>query len=104
MRFKRLSLIAGACFVVVAATLALTGSVVLFDPHRTVASARLIDGWGHSQPLLNLVYLRVGVPKIEGAVQITCENGTTVKLDYVTPGAPTWLQVDDSVGCSTAHS
>jgi len=102
MRFKRLILIAGGCLVVAAATLALTGSVMLFDPHQQVSSAQLIDGWGHKQPLLNLAYVRVGVPRIEGALQINCTNGRVVERGYVTPGAPTWEKLDDS--CSNGRS
>jgi len=96
MRLKRLMLIVGGCLVVAAGTLAITGSVVLFDPQRQVASAQLVDGWGHDQPLLNLAYVRVGVPRIEGAVQITCKNGRVGDGNYVTPGAPTWQKIDDN--------
>jgi hypothetical protein len=100
MGLRRSLLVAGACLAVAAATLALTGSVVLFDPHREVASAQLIDGWGHKQPLLDLTYLRIGVPKVEGAVQITCKNRSTVERGYVTPGAHTWQKMDRNTGCS----
>ncbi|WP_028969620.1 hypothetical protein [Sphingomonas sp. URHD0057] len=93
---------AGAFPVVAAATLAFTGSVVLLDPSRKVNSAQLIDGWGHKQPLLNLAYVRVGVPRIEGAVQISCKNGKVVERGYVTPGAPTWQKLGDT--CSTSRS
>ena len=79
---------------VAAGTLAFTGSVVLFDPQLQVASAQLIDGGGIKQPLLNLAYVRVGVPRIEGAVQITCKNGKAVDGNYVTPGASTWQKID----------
>jgi len=94
MRLKRLILIVGGCLVVGAGTLAVTGSVVLCDPQRQVASAQLVDGWGHKQPLLNLAYVRVGVPRIEGAVKITCKNGRVSEFSYVTPGAPTWEKID----------
>ena len=95
MRLKRPFLIVGGCLVVAAGTLAFTGSVVLFDPQRQVASAQLVDGRGHQQPLLNLAYVRVGVPRIEGAVQITCTNGKVGDGNYVTPGAPTWEKIDN---------
>ena len=104
MHVRRWVLVGGALLAVAAAALLFTGSVVLFDPHRQVASAQLIDGWGHKQPLLNLAYLRVGVPKIEGAVQITCKNGKVIERGYVTPGLPTWQKVDDAFGCSTRRS
>jgi hypothetical protein len=100
MRRKRYIALVAICFVAVPATPAILGSVVLFDPHRRVASAKLIDGWGHVQPLHNLGYLRVGIPKIEGAVQITCTNGKVIERGYVTPGAPTWLKIDHTIGCS----
>lgn len=96
MRFKRSILIAGGGLVVALGTLAVTGSVVLFDPHREVASAQLVDGWGHRQPLLNLAFLRVGVPRLEGAVQITCRSGKVVEGGYVTPGAPTWQKMGEA--------
>jgi len=96
MRFKRLGQIVAGCSVIAATILLFTGSVIVVDPHRQLASAQLIDGWGHKQPLLNLVYLRVGVPRIEGAVQITCKNGRVIELAYVTPGAPTWVR---ALGC-----
>jgi hypothetical protein len=102
MRFGRLSLVVvGGCFVVGAATLTFTGSVLLFDPQREVASAQLVDGWGHKQPLFNLAYLRVGVPKVEGAVQITCKNGSVVERGYVTPGGHTWQKMGGKKDCST---
>ena len=103
MRIRRVILIFGGCLLTAAAALALTGSVVLFDPQRHLGSAQLMDGWGHKQPLLNLVYLRVGVPRIEGAVQITCKNGKVIESGYVTPGMPTWLKIDQTIGCSTGH-
>jgi hypothetical protein len=102
MTVKRLVLIAGGFLVIAAATLALTGSVVLLDPSRQISSAQLVDGWGHKQPLLDLAYVRVGVPKIEGAVQINCKNGKVVERGYVTPGVPTWQKLDNS--CSTSRS
>lgn len=102
MPFKRLVLSAGGLLVVAVATLAFTGSVVLFDPSQQVSSAQLIDGWGHKQPLLNLTYVRVAVPKIEGAVQINCKNGKVIEHGYVTPGAPTWQKLGDR--CSTSRS
>jgi hypothetical protein len=102
MRSKRLGLVVWACLVIAAAILTFTGSVVLFDPHRQLASAELIDGRGHKQPVLNLGYLRVGVPRIEGGVQITCKNGKVIERGYVTPGAFTWLSVG-SFGCADEH-
>ena len=93
MRFKRSNLIAIGGLVLALGTLAVTGSVVLFDPDGEVASAELVDGWGHRQPLLNLAFLRVGVPTIEGEIRITCRSGRVVKGFYVTPGAPTWQKI-----------
>lgn len=93
MRLKRSILIITGALVVASLTLGVTGSVVIFDPHRQVASAQLVDGWGHKQPLLDLAFLRLGVPKLEGAVHIDCKSGRIVKRGYVTPGAPTWEKV-----------
>jgi len=86
--------------VIAAAPLFFKGSVVLFDPERKVATAQLIDGSGHKQPLLNLAFLRVGVPRVEGAVQIACKNGSVIERGYVTPGLHTWQKMDGKDGCS----
>lgn len=96
MRFKRSILIAIGGLVFALGTLAVTGSVFLFDPDVEVASAELLDGWGHKQPLLNLAFVRVGVPTIEGEVRIICRNGKVVKGFYVTPGAPTWQKIGEA--------
>jgi hypothetical protein len=96
MRLKRSILIAAGAVVVGLGTLAVMGSVVIFDPHREVVSAQLVDGWGHKQRLSNLVYMRVGVPRLEGAVRITCKSGRVVEGGYVTPGAPTWQKIGEA--------
>lgn len=86
-----------------ATTLALmfTGSVVLLDFHRKVASAQVIDGWGQRQELAHVGIAYLGVPKLEGTVQITCANGKVVRSGYVTPGAPMWQQMGQKGQCST---
>lgn len=96
MCFKRSILIAAGALVVALGTLAVTGGVVIFDPHREVASAQLVDGWGRKQPLLSLAFLRLGIPRLEGAVRITCRSGRVVEGGYVTPGAPTWQTVGEA--------
>lgn len=101
MRTRRLVLLGGGLFAVAAATLSVMGCVVLLDPYRQVASAQLIDGWGRKQPLLNLVFLRVVVPKADGAVMVTCSNGRVIGGGYVTPGMPRWQTVGDTFGCSS---
>ena len=103
MSAKRTLLICGAVAATVAAVLLFTGSVVLLDSKGEVASARLIDGWGHKQPLLNLWYLRVALPRIEGAVQISCRNGREIQRGYVAPGIHTWQQMYGTGRCSTIY-
>ena len=94
MRFKQFILTAGGAVIVALGTLAVMGSVVIFDPHRGVGSVQLVDGWGHKQPLLNLVLIRVGVPRLEGVIHIKCKSGMVIEGGYVTPGAPTWQKID----------
>jgi hypothetical protein len=50
---------------------------------------------------LNLGYLRVEVPDIEGGVQITCKNGSVILRGYVSPGVQTWLEMHGTSGCAT---
>ena len=90
------SLIAGGGLVVALGTTASPAALPFFDPHREVASAQLIDGWGHKQPLLNLAFLRMGTPRLEGAVQITCRSGKVVEGGYVTPGVRTWQKMGEA--------
>lgn len=91
MRVRRPALLAGATVVAaIALALTFTGSVILFDPHREVASATLVDGWGKRQHLMSVGVGFVGVPKVEGAVEITCVNGKTFRSGYVTPGTSMW--------------
>ena len=93
MRLKLSILVAAAALVVASGTLAVTGSVVIFDPSREVASAHIVAGLGHMQPLVNLAILQVAVPNIEGAVEVTCKSGRVVKGGYVTGGLSTWQKV-----------
>jgi hypothetical protein len=102
MRTRRWVLLCcGGLLVIAAAALFVSGSVVLLDSKREVASAHLIDGWGHKHALLNLVYLYVGLPSVEGAVQISCKNGSIVERGYVTSGIHTWQKMDGTGRCST---
>jgi hypothetical protein len=101
MGFKSVSLVVAGAPVVAAVTLVFTGSVLLLDPHGQIASAQLSDGAGRKQPLLNLGYLRVEVPDIEGGVQITCKNGSVILRGYVSPGVQTWLEMHGTSGCAT---
>jgi hypothetical protein len=88
---------------VVASALALmfTGSVVLLDPHREVASAQVVDGWGQRQELAPVGIAFVGVPRLEGTVEIRCRSGKVIRSGYVTPGAPMWQQMGQEGECST---
>ena len=77
------------------------GSVVLFDPHGEVTSAELVDGWGTRQKLANLGIAFVGVPRVEGTVEIRCSKGKVIRSGYVTPGVPTWQRMAQQGTCST---
>lgn len=102
MRVRRIALLSIATTSVASAlALVFTGSVVLLDPHREVASAHVIDGWGQRQELAPLGIAYVGVPKLEGTVEIRCVNGKVVRSGYVTPGAPMWQRMRQGVECST---
>ena len=102
MRIRRAAFVSGAIVLTGSMlSLAIAGSVVLFDPHREVASATLVDGWGHRQPLASLGFAHVGVPKVEGAVEIKCVNAKVIRSGYVTPGAPMWQWMGRKGDCST---
>src|SRR5687768_5225229 len=93
-RVRSIAAVSAAMIVVASATaLAFTGSVILVDPQREVASAHVIDGWGHRQELAFIGFAFVVVPGIEGAIEIRCANGKVVRSGYVTPGAPTWQTI-----------
>lgn len=96
MRFNRSVLIAAGAIVSASGTLAVTGSVVILDLRQEVASAHVVDGWGRRQPLLNLAFLRLTLPRLEGAVRIICKSGGVVEGGYVTPGAPTWQKLGEA--------
>lgn len=102
MRIRRAASVSGA-IALTGGTLALAiaGSVALFDPHREVASATLVDGWGHRQPLASLGFAHVGVPQVEGTVEIRCVNGKVILSGYVTPGAPMGQRMGRKGDCST---
>jgi len=102
MRIQRAALVSGATALVgTALTLAITGSAILFDPHSEVASATLVDGWGRRQQLASLGFGYVGVPKVEGAVEIKCVSGKVIRSGYVTPGASMWQRMGRKGSCST---
>lgn len=103
MRTRRVGLLAAAAILIASVvTLLFTGSVVLFDLHDKVASAHLVDGWGHRQDLATVGFAYVAVPHLEGTVEIKCKDGTTVRSGYVTPGAPMWQSMRKERACSTA--
>jgi hypothetical protein len=103
IRSRRIVLLSvAAIFLVLAATLLFKGSVVLVDLHRKVASASLVDGWGRQQKLVYVGFAYVGFPELEGTVKIQCNDGTTVRSGYVTPGAPMWQAMRKDSECTTA--
>lgn len=95
MRFKRSILIAAIASVAAVGTIAITGSVVIFDPYREIASAEVINGLGRKQPLRNLAFMRLAIPRVEGAVRLTCKSGRVVERGYVTPSASSWHRVGE---------
>jgi hypothetical protein len=102
MRVGRAALVLGTTALAgTALALAITGSVILLDIHGDVASATLVDGWGHRQQLASLGVGYVGVPKVEGTVEITCVSGNIFRSGYVTPGAPMWQRMAGKGNCST---
>jgi hypothetical protein len=102
MRIRRAALVLGATALAgTALALAVAESVILLDTNGEVASVTLVDGWGHRQQLVSLGVGYVGVPKVEGTVEITCVNGKVIRSGYVTPGAPMWQQMGRKGDCST---
>jgi hypothetical protein len=102
MRVRRIALLSVAAIVVASAlSLLFKGSVVLLDPHLEVASAQVIDGWGQRQNLISVGIAYVGVPRLEGTVEIRCIDGEVSRSGYVTPGAPMWQRMGQKGECST---
>jgi hypothetical protein len=102
MLTHRAALVLGALFLTgTALAIAIAGSVILFDPHGEVASATLVDGWGHRQQLASVGFGYVGIPKVEGAVEITCANYKVIHIGYVTPGMSMWQRMGRKGDCST---
>jgi hypothetical protein len=100
MRVGRIGLLSAiAVCLASAATLVFTGSVVLFDPHQKLASAHLVDGWGHRQELAYIGIAYVGVPRLEGPIAIKCNNGKTGRFGYVTPGVSVWQSMSTGNNC-----
>ena len=80
--------------------LSLAGSVTVVDPGGQVVSARLVGG-GRVQQLHELPWNRFyGIPKLEGAVEVRCINGSTDLGGYVTPHSDTRLTVVTGENCS----
>jgi hypothetical protein len=102
MRIRRTASVLGVTALAgTALALAIAGSVILLDLHGEVASATLVDGWGHRQQLASIGIGHVGVPKVEGELEITCVNGEVIRSGYVTPGAPMWLRMGPRGNCLT---
>jgi hypothetical protein len=101
MRVRRLIVVVGGSVAVAALWLMVSGSAVLYDPHHEVSSAELVDGWGKRQRLINLRFAHLGVPRLEGTVEIRCSTGKVIRSGYVTPGAPMWQRMGKQGDCST---
>jgi hypothetical protein len=57
-------------------------------------------GGGHRQKLASFGVGYIGVPKVEGTVEIACVSGKVVRSGYVTPGAPMWQRIRRKGDCS----
>lgn len=77
----------------------LFGLVVVHDETGAVTSAVLTDGRSE-QALLRLPGdLFVGVPSLEGTVEVRCSNGARARRGYVTGYSRTLVRVIGSVPC-----
>lgn len=41
----------------------------------------------------------VTIPKIEGAIEVRCRNGSTKVFGYVTKGTRSWVEITPDVAC-----
>jgi hypothetical protein len=79
------------------------GSVVVLDPERQVASARIIAGNDRTQPLHRLPFnVFYAQPRLEGEVEIRCRNDTTSRVGYVTPHLHVRFEVKPDFPCQLA--
>ena len=101
MLVRRLGFAFGGTVAAIVLWLLFPGSVSLFDPYGEVTSADIVDGWGKRQRLTDLRFAFVGVPHLEGTVEIKCSDGKVIRSGYVTPGVPTWQRMGQQGECST---
>jgi len=101
MRVRRIALLTVITAIVAGAiTLMNTGSIVLLDPHHEVESAQAVSSLGQRQDLASVGIAYVGVPELEGTIEIRCANGRVIRTGYVTPGVPMWLRLGEHGECS----
>jgi hypothetical protein len=82
------------------AYLRIAGSAVVVDETGEVASAAIVNGLGHRQPLYRLWpgYF-YAIPKLEGEIEIRCHDGSRRSGGYVTDYQDAKLRVTNSKPC-----
>ena len=78
----------------------IAGSVVVVDKTGEVASAVATTG-SYEQPLWHLPGgFFVGIPRLEGTIEVRCRDGTSRQMGYVTGHMHTWVKVVGDVPCA----
>ena len=79
----------------------LSGSAVVVDDTGGVSSAFVTDGHGRYQRLYRLWKGRFyAIPKLEGTIEVRCENGVRKQWGYVTPNMHTTIRVVGNTPCA----
>jgi len=83
------------------AYISFAGSAVVVDETGDVAQAVIITGDGREQPLYELWdgYF-YAIPKLEGAIEVRCSNGTRKSWGYVTGYVDTKIKVVGDKPCA----
>jgi len=99
---RGLALLTATVGIVLAGTayLWLAGSAVVVDETGGVERAFVVTDDGRAQPLRRLWsgYF-YAIPKLEGAVQVRCQNGKTKEAGYVTRHTHTKVRVVGDAPC-----
>ncbi|WP_226698881.1 hypothetical protein [Qipengyuania gaetbuli] len=100
-KVSRASFVLLAVLVIAAIFLEYRGLVIVHDETGMVSSARLTSA-KKKQPLseIPLGYF-VGIPALEGGIEVLCSDGSKVRGGYVTPHARTVVTVKGQGTCST---
>lgn len=87
------------------AVLWLAGSAVVLDRTGKVDSAFVTTSDGRQQSLARLPgRLFYAIPKLEGAIELHCRDGSREQWGYVTAHIHTWVKVVPGPGCGTLIS